>query len=125
MVRTIRRRYVAAKVESLKTFCGKDVYDALWTNLVWLFGEYGASQAELYLVEYDAEKSQVILRFSHKALEMVKASITATTEVANEKAALRMFRVSGTLRSLRTKIPNQLKWSRSKLKSKYTKYHNT
>ena len=85
--------------------------DAVWTSLVRLFGEYGASQAELYLIEYDADKAQAIFRCSHKALEMVKASIVATTEVANEKAAFHMIRVSGTLRSLRTKIPNKQKLS--------------
>jgi RNase P/RNase MRP subunit POP5 len=42
---------------------------------------------------------------------MVKASIAAATEVANEKAAFYMIRVSGTLRSLRTKIPNKQKLS--------------
>ncbi len=103
MTRTERRRYVAARIESRQTFGERDVYDALWTSLARLFGEVGASHAELYLVEYDAGKAQAIFRCSHRALEMVKASIAATTEVAGEKAAFRMVRVSGTLKSLRTK----------------------
>ncbi len=103
----MRRRYVAAIVVGSRTFAERDVYDAVWTSLVWLFGEVGASQAELYLVKYDEEKGQATFRCSHKALEMVKASIAATTEVANEKASLRMVRVSGTLRSLRTKTASQ------------------
>jgi len=46
---------------------------------------------------------------------MVKASIAVTTEVTNEKAILHMIRVSGTLKSLRTKIPNRQKKSRDEL----------
>jgi RNase P/RNase MRP subunit POP5 len=46
---------------------------------------------------------------------MVKASIAATTEVADEKATLHMIRVSGTLKSLRTKISNRQKKSRDEL----------
>jgi len=111
----VRRRYVAAVVEGCRTFAERDVYDAVWTSLVRLFGEYGASQAELYLVEYNEQKSQAIFRCSHKTLEMVKASIAATTDIANEKAAFRMVRVSGTLKALRTKVKSKKRLSREKL----------
>jgi len=103
----MRRRYVATVVEGSRTFAERDIFDAVWTSLVQLFGEVGASQAELYLVEYDEEKGRVTFRCSHKSLEMTKASIAATTEVANQKASLRMIRVSGTLRSLRTKTASR------------------
>jgi RNase P/RNase MRP subunit POP5 len=105
--RYVRRRYVAVRVESNQTFSERDVYDAVWTSLVRLFGEYGASQSGLFLVEYKPEKRQAVFRCSHRALEMVKASIAATTEVTTEKAAFHIIRVSGTLKSLRTKIANR------------------
>jgi RNase P/RNase MRP subunit POP5 len=85
------------------------VYDVVWTSLVRLFGEYGASQAELSLVEYKPDVKQAIFRCSHRALEMVKASMVATTEVADEKVAFQVIRVSGTLKSLRTKVTSRHK----------------
>jgi len=95
------------RIESNQTLNEKTVYDAVWTSLLRLFGEYGASQAELFLVEYNSDNKKAIFRCSHKALEIVKASIVAITEVADEKVAFHIIRVSGTLRSLRTKVANR------------------
>jgi len=95
------------KIEGNQTLSERDVYDAVWTSLARLFGEYGASQAELSLIEYNPEKKLAVFRCSHKALEIVKASIAAMTEVTGEKMAFHVIRVSGTLKSLRTKIDNK------------------
>ncbi|MBS7615037.1 Rpp14/Pop5 family protein [Candidatus Bathyarchaeota archaeon] len=103
MTMYVRRRYIAVKVDGNKEFNGKEVFNAVWNSLTRLFGEHGASLAELSLIEYNQEKRQAIFRCSHKALDMVKASITAVTEVSNEKACLHVARVSGTLKSLRTR----------------------
>ena len=107
MTRYVRRRYIAVKIEGNLTLSERDLYDAAWASLAKLFGEYGASQAELSLIEYSPEKKQAVFRCSHKALEMVKASLAAMTEVANEKVAFHIIRVSGTLRALRTKTANK------------------
>lgn len=101
----MRRRYTAVKIDSERTFDERDFYDAVWTSILRLFGEYGASQTELTLIEYDQETNQAILRCSHKALDLVKASIVAVTEIENESATLHIVLVSGTLKSLRSKIP--------------------
>jgi len=106
LTRYMRRRYIAVKIEGNQTLSERDVYDAVWNSLARLFGEYGASQAELSLIEYNQEKKQAIFRCSHKALEMVKASLAAITEADGEKVAFHVIRVSGTLKSLRTKVTN-------------------
>lgn len=100
----LRRRYIAVKIDSEKTFDGKDFYDAVWTSILRLFGEYGASQTELLLIEYDPQMKQAIVRCSHRALELVKASIPAITEIKNEKIIVQILLVSGTLKSLRRKM---------------------
>ncbi|MCW4019892.1 MAG: Rpp14/Pop5 family protein, partial [Candidatus Bathyarchaeota archaeon] len=81
-----------------------DLYDAVWASVLKLFGEYGASQTDLALVEYVSEKRQAILRCSHKALDLVKASLAAITEIKNGKATVHIILVSGTLKALRRKI---------------------
>ena len=101
----MRRRYIAVRIDGERTFDERDFYDAVWTSILRLFGEYGASQTELTLIEYDQETKQAILRCSHKALGLVKASMVAVTEIENESATLHIVLVSGTLKSLRSRIP--------------------
>jgi len=100
----VRRRYIAVRIDSDRAFEERDIYDAVWTSILRLFGEYGASQTELTLVDYDQETKQAILRCSHKALNLARASIVAVAEIDNEKANIHIVLVSGTLRSLRRKI---------------------
>jgi len=75
--------------------------DAVWDAVLQLFGEYGASQAALTLVEYDPQKGYAVVRCSNKALEMVRASVASITKIDEKPVAMRVLRVSGTLKSLR------------------------
>jgi RNase P/RNase MRP subunit POP5 len=104
----VRRRYIAVKIDSDRTFSERDVYHAVWNSILRLFGEYGASHTELTLIEYDPKRNQAVLRCSHKALDLVKASIVALTEIDDEEAAAHIMLVSGTLKSLRRKIAGLL-----------------
>jgi RNase P/RNase MRP subunit POP5 len=102
----VRRRYIAVRTESEQAFSEKELYDSVWSSLVRLFGEFGASQAELSLIEYNPKSSQAIFRCSHKTLELVKVAIVALTEIGNENVAFHILRVSGTLKALRRKLGN-------------------
>jgi len=105
----MRRRYIAVKIDGEKTYEKRDFYNAVWTSILRLFGEYGASQTELALIEYDLNRKQAILRCSHKALNLVKTSIATITEIRNEKATVHILLVSGTLKSLRRKTQRTIK----------------
>jgi len=74
--------------------------DAVWNAVLRLFGEYGASQTNLVLMRYSFEPNYAILRCSHKALDMVKASIASITQANGRPVALRILGVSGTLKAL-------------------------
>jgi len=99
----VRRRYLAVKVQTEKPVGSKEVLDAVWKALTQLFGEYGASQSELTLIRDSRQKSYIILRCSHKALPMVRASIASITEISGKQAAAHIMRISGTLKALRKK----------------------
>jgi len=99
----VRRRYLALRVVSEQPLHQKDITSAFWNNLLQLFGEYGASQVGFSLIDYNPQKSEAIVRCSHKALEMVRASIASITEINEKPAAVRVMGVSGTLRALRKK----------------------
>lgn len=99
----MRRRYLNLKIVSEHVVNEKDVIDAIWSAILKLFGEYGASQANLALIEYDPQKSYAVVRCLHKALEMVKASIASMTEISGKPAVVHIVRVSGTLKALHKK----------------------
>ena len=104
MPKLVRRRYIAVEISSDRMFDGRDVREAVLDSVLRLFGEYGASRSEIALIEYAQESKQAIFRCSHEALDLVKASIVAMTEIGGEKATVRIMLISGTLKSLRRKI---------------------
>jgi len=77
--------------------------DAVWNAITQLFGEYGASQAELAFIHDHKQKNYFILRCSRRALPMVRASIASITEIGEKPATIHVLRVSGTLKALRKK----------------------
>jgi len=104
LLRRVRRRYLALKIVG-EQFIGKeDLIGVLWDAVLQLFGEYGASRVNLSLVEYEAEGNYAILRCSHGALDMVRASIASLTEIRGRPVAINVIGVSGTLKSLRKKF---------------------
>jgi len=101
--RRVRRRYLALKILSEQPVNGRDVMDAVWKAVVQLFGEYGASQVGLSLVECNLQKNYVIVCCSHTAVEVVRASVASITEMNEKTVAIHVLGVSGTLKVLRKK----------------------
>ena len=101
----MKRRYLALKAEGDQSFDERDLMDAVWGMVYQLFGEFGASQTGLSLVRGDGEREVVVVRCSHKALDMVRAAVAAVTEINGKRAVVRVVAVSGTLKALRKKLP--------------------
>jgi len=100
----VRRRYIAVRIDSDQTIERKDFIRAVWSSILRLFGEHGASQTELKIIDYDPAKGLAVLRCSHKALPMIKASIPCITHIGASPVAIHVERVSGTLKALRRKL---------------------
>jgi len=100
----MRKRYLVFKIKSEQSVNKRDVTDAVWNAVLKLFGEYGASQINLALIEYDQEKSWGIIRCSRRTVEMVRASIASVTEINEKSVAIHVLGVSGTLKALRRKV---------------------
>ncbi len=94
---------MALKVQSEQSLNAKTVIDAVEASVHRLFGEYGASQANLKLIEFIPQNSQLVIRCSHKALEQVRAAIASTIEINGKTAAIHVLGVSGTLKALSKK----------------------
>jgi len=99
----VKRRYLALRVENEGSVDRRELTDSIWKAIVQLFGEYGGSQVGMVVIEYDEQSGHGILRCSHKALPMVKASIASITKINEKSTAIRVLRVSGTLKALHKK----------------------
>jgi RNase P/RNase MRP subunit POP5 len=99
----VRPRYLDIQIESEEPLEEDDVKDAVWNAVFQLFGEYGASKAGLFLINYDKQKKEAVLRCSHKALPVVHAAIVSITKIKDKPAALHVLKISGTIKSLSKK----------------------
>lgn len=103
MIKREKRRYLALKVVNEQSQNEKEIFDAVHASVHRLFGEYGASKANLKLIKYIPEKDQVVVRCSHKMLEEVRAAITSTIYIDGKMASIHVVGVSGTLNALSKK----------------------
>lgn len=103
MIKREKRRYLAIKVESEQPLTEKKVLDSIYSSVLRLFGEYGASKTNLKMVKYVPEKDQFVVRCSHKMLEQVRAAVASTTTVDGKTVAFHVVNVSGTLKALSKK----------------------
>jgi RNase P/RNase MRP subunit POP5 len=100
MIRQVRPRYLAIQIDTDASFEEDDVKDVVWNTVFQLFGEYGASKAGLFLINYDKQKKQAVLRCSHKALPIVHSSVVSITKIKGKPTALHVLKISGTLKAL-------------------------
>jgi ribonuclease P/MRP protein subunit POP5 len=101
----MRRRYLALKIDCSQKIEEKELKNAVWNAVLWLFGEYGASKTSLVLISCDEAKNYAVIRCANTALEMVKASLASIMEINAKPVAIHVLGVSGTLKTLREKFP--------------------
>lgn len=102
-MKRVKRRYLLLQVESETAPTGKELLDVIWAAVTRLYGEVGASQAGLGLVDWNEERKMGVVRVWLTSLQQVRASIASITGFAGRDAAVHVIAVSGTLKSLREK----------------------
>jgi len=100
----LRSRYLALKVDSPGRFSSREIMEALWSALLRLFGEYGASRTGLRLIDYDEMNHVAIVHVFHKEVETIRAAVASITQIESKPAAVHIIAVSGTIKALRTKL---------------------
>lgn len=98
-----KRRYLALQLDSEGAASGKEFIDAVWGAVTKLYGEHGASQTSLALIDYNVEKKTAVLRTSLSTLDLVRASLAMITSVAGKETAVHVTAVSGTIKALHQK----------------------
>ncbi len=104
MIKREKRRYLALCVVSEQTLDKFTAFNAVTDSVLRLFGEYGASKANLKQIKFFATKNQVIIRCSHLMLDQVRAAVATIVEINKTPAAVHVLAVSGTLKSLSKKV---------------------
>jgi RNase P/RNase MRP subunit POP5 len=100
----VRHRYLALQIDSDELFDSKEFMDAVWSAVLRLYGEYGASRTGLALIDYDMEKRFAVVRVAHTSLGMIRTALTSITKIGNKPAAIHVLTVSGTIKALYKKV---------------------
>ena len=103
-MKTIKKRYIALKIESNQKITYTELKRELWNAVITLFGEYGASKTALKIIKYDWIRKLVILRITNASMDMMRAAICSITTLNNVQVVFHVTTVSGTLKSLNQKI---------------------
>lgn len=106
MLGRARRRYILVKIDSEAMPSERDFQRLLWSSIIRLFGEYGASQADASLIEYNREAKYAILRCQHDSLFMVRAALATITKADGDRISAHVLLVSGTLKALKRRMQN-------------------
>jgi ribonuclease P/MRP protein subunit POP5 len=74
--------------------------NALWNAITELYGEHGASQTGLILIEYDPGEKLAVIRTNNAVLNMTRASIATITKIEEKPVAIHVLAISGTIKAL-------------------------
>lgn len=98
-----KRRYLLLQIDIDDGLSQREFLEAIWGSIEKLYGENGASYANLSLINYDESAKRAIVRISLNALQPVRASLALITRIAERCAAVHVSRISGTIKSLEEK----------------------
>jgi RNase P/RNase MRP subunit POP5 len=103
-LKRVKRRYLALRLECETLPTEREFIDAVWAAVTRLYGEVGASQTGLSLIDVDVERKVAVIRVSLSSLNMVRASLAAITSIAGKEASVQVTSVSGTLKALYSNV---------------------
>jgi len=104
LLKKTRARYLALTIDSDEMFGSTEFTSAVWDAVLRLYGECGASQTGLALIDYDVEKKLAILRTVHTTVDMVRAALASLTKIRDKPVAVHVLAVSGTIKALSEKM---------------------
>ena len=102
-MKRLKRRYLALSLDAISAPSEREFVDGVWATITRLFGEYGASLANLVLIDYNSEHKSAVIRVNLVALEIARTALAAITSIGGKEAAVHVQTISGTLKALRQK----------------------
>lgn len=101
--RRVRWRYLEILVSGELDYAAGEIADAVQRGVLSLHGVKGLSKIEPALIEFDEDGQKGIIRCNHLYQRKLRAAITLITTIKESAAAIRVARVSGTIKGLRSK----------------------
>ncbi|MEA3254497.1 MAG: Rpp14/Pop5 family protein [Candidatus Altiarchaeota archaeon] len=102
-----RNRYIAFELISDSRFRREEVVKAVWNTVLRFLGEYGASRTSLWIMDWNEEKQNGILKVNHNSVEEVRAALALLKDINKENCIPHVLGISGTLKKTREKHLSQ------------------
>lgn len=99
-MKRVKRRYLWLQLEAANLPEQRVFLDAVWRSVSQLYGEFGASQTSLALINYDVEGRSAVLRTSLVTVDLVRTALAALTRLDGKPVAVHVLAVSGTIKAL-------------------------
>lgn len=97
-----RKRYIAFEAHAEGPVSRWDLQGALWGETCSLLGDVGSSELDLWLLDFDG--SLGIIRCRHMFVEEARAAMATVDRAGENRVALRVLGVSGTIRAATKKF---------------------
>lgn len=98
------RRYLGIRVFGGGGFTRKEVVDTIQKRVLDLYGARGLSEIDPVLIDFDEDTREGILRCNRDGLRQMRAALALVTDISDLPASIHVERVSGTIKSLRSKL---------------------
>ncbi|MHA1679382.1 MAG: Rpp14/Pop5 family protein [Promethearchaeota archaeon] len=97
-----RQRYVKFSIFSNRNLeiSAKPLANLVWRAYSRLYGEIKSGKAGFWIIEYDIEKQEGIIRCSHLVLDELITTLTLITRIDGEPVAIDTVKSSGTIKQL-------------------------
>ena len=81
------------------------VVNAVWTKLFELYGEFGTSDMDMWIIEnlFSMEKQKGVIKCSHKEVEKMRTALTLINIISEIKVIVNVLGVTGTIKSAEKK----------------------
>lgn len=76
-MKRVKRRYLALQLECEVLPSEREFIDEVWASITRLYGEVGASQTGLALIDFDVERGVAVIRVSLASLNMARAAVAS------------------------------------------------
>lgn len=100
MLRKTKRRYLALEIDSTEMIEAQEFIDAVWSVIIRLYGEHGASKTGLTMIDYNMESKLALIRITNAASDIVRAAVATMTKMGGKPVGVHVIAVSGTIRAL-------------------------
>ena len=96
-----KNRYLVLKVRCECIPERNDVVNALVKSQLDLWGQAGAAQQNMWVMDYNERTMKAAVKCNHKSVRQVKASATMVSRIKNRPASVEVLKTCGTLKNAR------------------------